>query len=79
MRGGTQCVGRFIKTTCSMLVSTLLDRICTEGCFFLDGHLITEGTRVSIPIYSIQRDPKIWGDDANEFRPERWNPDLGFS
>lgn len=28
---------------------------------------------VSVPTYTIQRDPRYWGEDgATEFRPERW-------
>uniref|UniRef100_A0A7N0TJB2 Cytochrome P450 n=1 Tax=Kalanchoe fedtschenkoi TaxID=63787 RepID=A0A7N0TJB2_KALFE len=31
------------------------------------------GVMVSVPILSIQRDPDIWGEDANEFKPERFS------
>jgi benzoate 4-monooxygenase len=31
-----------------------------------------EGSVVSVPTYSIHREEKTWGDDANVFRPERW-------
>jgi hypothetical protein len=31
-----------------------------------------EGTVLSVPIYTIHRDPEIWGADAEAFRPERW-------
>uniref|UniRef100_A0A7N0VG69 Cytochrome P450 n=1 Tax=Kalanchoe fedtschenkoi TaxID=63787 RepID=A0A7N0VG69_KALFE len=31
------------------------------------------GVIVSMPILSIHHDPKLWGDDANEFKPERFS------
>ncbi|KAJ6462531.1 cytochrome P450 [Mycena sanguinolenta] len=33
---------------------------------------IRKGTRISIPISAVHRDKDIWGSDASEFRPERW-------
>jgi benzoate 4-monooxygenase len=30
------------------------------------------GTVLSVPSYSIHRDPAVWGDDVESFRPERW-------
>lgn len=32
---------------------------------------------VSVPAHSIQRDPRLWGDDAAAFRPERWAAEDG--
>ncbi|KAJ7049958.1 cytochrome P450 [Mycena amicta] len=42
-----------------------------EG-FELDGVVVPGGCEVSAPAYTIQRDPRIWGPDAEEYRPERW-------
>nr|A0A4P8DJE5.1 RecName: Full=Cytochrome P450 monooxygenase dmxL3; AltName: Full=Dimeric xanthone biosynthesis cluster protein L3 [Cryptosporiopsis sp. 8999]QCL09088.1 DmxL3 [Cryptosporiopsis sp. 8999] len=33
---------------------------------------VPKGTIISVHIYSVQTDPKIWGDDAKEFKPQRW-------
>ncbi|KAG6823565.1 hypothetical protein H0H93_003423, partial [Arthromyces matolae] len=33
---------------------------------------IAKGETLLIPIAAINRDKTIWGDDAHEFRPERW-------
>ncbi|CAN6319914.1 unnamed protein product [Urochloa humidicola] len=35
------------------------------------GHDIPAGTRVLVNVWSIGRDPALWGDDVEEFRPER--------
>ncbi len=34
---------------------------------------VPEGQSVEMDLYSLQRDPDIWGPDAGEFRPERWS------
>ncbi|KAH9030859.1 cytochrome P450 [Lactarius deliciosus] len=34
---------------------------------------VFEGDSVSIPIRLLNRSTEIWGEDANEFRPERWD------
>ncbi|KAF5328482.1 hypothetical protein D9611_014531 [Ephemerocybe angulata] len=34
--------------------------------------LIPSGTNIIISILSCNRDPKIWGPDADEWKPERW-------
>ncbi|TMW60728.1 hypothetical protein Poli38472_000770 [Pythium oligandrum] len=37
-----------------------------------DGTFVPAGTRIFIPTYATARMPWIWGDDAAEFKPERW-------
>ncbi|KAI9068653.1 cytochrome P450 [Trametes sanguinea] len=40
-----------------------------------DSIRITKGSAVIIPILSLNRSKKLWGEDAREFKPERWeNP-----
>ncbi|KAF9014302.1 benzoate para-hydroxylase, partial [Cyathus striatus] len=48
-----------------------LHRVVPSGGIVCCGYEIPEGTEVSIPAFTIQRDPEIWGDPEN-FRPERW-------
>ncbi|KAL6127035.1 hypothetical protein ACLB2K_075080 [Fragaria x ananassa] len=47
-----------------------------RGCFsddtWPDGHSVRKGELVIIQPYSMGRMKFIWGDDAEEFRPERW-------
>lgn len=38
----------------------------------LNGHYFPPGTVLSVPTYSIHHSTEIWGPDADEFRPERW-------
>jgi cytochrome P450 len=33
---------------------------------------VRQGTQILIPKYAIQHRPDIWGEDAEDFRPERW-------
>ncbi|KIY63303.1 cytochrome P450 monooxygenase [Cylindrobasidium torrendii FP15055 ss-10] len=49
-----------------------LPRISPPGGLTIEGHHFPEGTILSVPSYTIHRDPKIWGEDIEEFRPERW-------
>ncbi|KAH7040239.1 benzoate 4-monooxygenase [Microdochium trichocladiopsis] len=36
------------------------------------GHYYPPGTVLSVPTYTIHHSKEIWGPDADEFRPERW-------
>jgi cytochrome P450 len=36
------------------------------------GQTVPKGTKVFIPIWTINRLEQFWGDDAQQFRPERW-------
>ncbi|KAI8924603.1 cytochrome P450 [Entophlyctis helioformis] len=38
----------------------------------LGEYLLPAGCRVGIHTYALHRNPKYWGPDATEFRPERW-------
>lgn len=38
----------------------------------LGGIRVPEGTILSIPIATIHRDKEVWGEDAGEFKPERF-------
>jgi benzoate 4-monooxygenase len=40
---------------------------------WIRGYFFPPGTVVSVPGYSIHRSKDIWGPDADEFRPERWD------
>ncbi|KAF8839811.1 cytochrome P450 [Paxillus ammoniavirescens] len=38
-----------------------------------DGIRISKGTTISIPILVMNRSKELWGSDAHEFKPERWD------
>ncbi|KAI1316671.1 hypothetical protein EDD11_009627 [Mortierella claussenii] len=38
----------------------------------LEPLFVPAGTSLQIPMFILQRDPKIWGPDALEFNPDRW-------
>ncbi|KAI5303189.1 hypothetical protein KEM56_007810 [Ascosphaera pollenicola] len=40
------------------------------------GRTFKPGTVLSIPIYTVHHSKKIWGPDADEFRPERFDPEV---
>lgn len=50
----------------------LIPRFCRETCT-VQGYTITSGTRVNINAWALGRDPHYWGDDAESFRPERFD------
>lgn len=42
----------------------------------LMGYPVPAHADVFIDVYGMQRDPKYWGADAGEFKPERWTSDF---
>lgn len=38
------------------------------------GRVYPPGTVLSVPTYSVHHSREIWGEDTDEFRPERWDP-----
>lgn len=42
------------------------------GLHLPDGSIVPPGVAVGISPYIVGRNKKLWGDDADEFRPERW-------
>ncbi|KAH8828626.1 cytochrome P450 [Flagelloscypha sp. PMI_526] len=49
-----------------------LPRTAPPGGLDLLGQHFKEGTVLSVPSYSIHRDVETWGEDADEWRVERW-------
>ncbi|KAG6334969.1 hypothetical protein ID866_4125 [Astraeus odoratus] len=49
-----------------------LPRVVPEGGLSIHGIHFPQGAVLSVPSYTIHRDKKVWGEDADEFRPERW-------
>ncbi|EIW78435.1 cytochrome P450 monooxygenase pc-bph [Coniophora puteana RWD-64-598 SS2] len=49
-----------------------LPRMAPEGGLTVHGTYFPEGTILSVPTYTLHRDKRVWGDDPEIFRPERW-------
>jgi len=49
----------------------LIPRLCRETCT-VQGYTVPSGTRVTINAWALGRDPQHWGDDAESFKPERF-------
>ncbi|ODA79240.1 hypothetical protein RJ55_04833 [Drechmeria coniospora] len=59
-------------------VSMLLERrVPPSGLVLPDGSFVPPGTEVGINPYVAGRNKSVYGDDADEFRPERWLPSDG--
>lgn len=41
----------------------------------IGSHIIPGGSLISVPLIHIHRNKSIWGDDADEFKPERFLPE----
>lgn len=66
---------RFIKETLRLFpVVPLASRYATADAR-LDDLYIPKGTEIILGIYYMQRDPAIWGADAEHFDPERFRPE----
>ncbi|KAF9263922.1 cytochrome P450 [Marasmius fiardii PR-910] len=57
---------RLSPTVSMRSVTPLEDTTLSNGKY-----AVKAGTALSVNIYMLHRDPAVWGDDANEFRPER--------
>ncbi|KEF53868.1 uncharacterized protein A1O9_10270 [Exophiala aquamarina CBS 119918] len=53
-------------------VADILPRVVSEGGCTIAGRFLPPGTRVGVNPYVLHRDKDIFGDDADDFRPERW-------
>ncbi|TFK32337.1 cytochrome P450 monooxygenase [Crucibulum laeve] len=49
-----------------------LPRVVPEGGLTVLGQFFPEDTVLSVPSYSIHRDTTVWGEDVDNYRPERW-------
>ncbi|KAK9418660.1 putative Cytochrome P450 [Seiridium unicorne] len=49
-----------------------LERLVPEGGTTIAGQFFPAGTTVGVNTWVEHRDPRTWGPDAEQFRPERW-------
>lgn len=50
----------------------LFGRVIPQGGKVIDGHYVPGGAEVTCYAYSVQRDTAFYGEDAEEYKPERW-------
>jgi cytochrome P450 len=50
----------------------LMSKVVPPEGDVIDNLFVPGGTRIGYGAYGIFRDKKIWGQDADTFRPERW-------
>lgn len=53
-------------------VGLTLERVVPIGGVEIAGQWLPEGTAVGICPWVLHRDKRVFGDDADQFRPERW-------
>ncbi|KAK0192187.1 cytochrome P450 monooxygenase [Armillaria mellea] len=64
------CINEGLRLHCT--VGMGLHRVAANPGMTISGNYFPGGTVVSAPIYTIHRDPTVWGDDVEKYRPERW-------
>ena len=53
-----------------------MERVVPTSGVEISGQQIRGGTIVGCSAWVVHRRPEIFGDDVDDFRPERWLPDL---
>ncbi|PAA59373.1 hypothetical protein BOX15_Mlig034582g1 [Macrostomum lignano] len=54
-----------------------VDRMCNTTTT-INGYEIEAGTSVRIPTHFLGTDPEVWGDDAAQFNPDRFSPEVAW-
>ncbi|GJN10904.1 hypothetical protein PR202_ga29046 [Eleusine coracana subsp. coracana] len=65
-------VNMFLLETLRLYAPVSLINRKTSADLEVGGVKVPEGTILTIPIATIHRDKEVWGEDAGEFRPERF-------
>ncbi|KAF2742544.1 cytochrome P450 [Sporormia fimetaria CBS 119925] len=52
--------------------TSILPRVAPKEGIIVDGHFVPGGAHITCHIGTSNRNPEIWGQDAQDFRPERW-------
>lgn len=58
-------------------VPGIMPRLCQTGGVELCGYFVPEGVELAGAAYTTQRHKPTYGNDADDFRPDRWLEDAG--
>ena len=67
----TQCIKEGLRLHCPVF---FIQRQVTED-IELEGYKIPAGTSIAMDIFNLHHNPSVWGEDRNDFKPERFSPD----
>ncbi|GMF52588.1 unnamed protein product [Phytophthora fragariaefolia] len=60
------------------LYVTAINRVANQSTTLTDGTFVPSGCGIMVPLYAAARMKDVWGDDADQYKPERWiDPDTG--
>ncbi|KAG6613880.1 Cytochrome P450 [Phytophthora cinnamomi] len=54
------------------LYVTAINRVANQSTTLSDGTFVPHGCGVMVPLYAISRMKSVWGEDADEYKPEWW-------
>jgi len=52
--------------------TNMFARVAPKGGMVIDGEYVPEGTDITTYAYVVQRDKHLYGEDAEQFNPQRW-------
>ncbi|KAE9180464.1 hypothetical protein PF004_g24838 [Phytophthora fragariae] len=55
------------------LYVTAINRVANQSTTLSDGTFVPLGCGVMVPLYAAARMKDVWGEDADEYKPERWS------
>ncbi|KAK4652584.1 hypothetical protein QC762_501870 [Podospora pseudocomata] len=74
-----------LKANCPLLLSSYQETLRYVGMgtpvrevtqdTYLDGYLLKKGALIQMPTRVVHSDPKLWGENVNDFVPERFLPE----
>jgi len=67
-------LGAVINETLRLWPAAVLGRTSSQALSY-GGYDLPAGTKILISPFVTHRSPECWGEDADEFRPERWSDD----
>lgn len=67
----TQCIKEVLRLHSPVF---FIQRLVTTD-IQLEGYKIPAGSHIALDIFNLHHNPSVWGEDGNEFKPERFSPE----